>query len=146
MIWRLAPRAETAAHVFPMTAARFGMMRRDTTMNEKADMLAETIARIEESIRSAGVEKARREELLALVARLKGELQGLERTRRDAAHSIAGMAGIAAHEAKRQDKPEGLLDHAVKGLAMSVEGLEASHPELAETVNALCQMLANIGI
>ena len=116
-------------------------------MAENTYLLEEIVARIEESVRrDAAIDAGRREELLGLLARLKGELQRLERTRRDAAHSIAGLAGVAAHEARRTDKPEGLLPHAVEGLAMSVEGLEASHPDLVRTVNDLCVTLANMGI
>jgi hypothetical protein len=110
-------------------------------------MLEETIKRIEDSVRGdAGIDPAEKGKLLALLANLKTELRDLEATRGEAARSIAGLAGVAAHEATRQEKNAELLPHAVKGLAMSVEGLETSHPKLVETVNALCVMLSNMGI
>ncbi|MDD5656606.1 MAG: DUF4404 family protein [Elusimicrobia bacterium] len=109
-------------------------------------MLEDTIRRIEETIKAGGLDAKRQAELLALLAALKSELQGLERTSRDSARSIAGLAGVAAHEALRREKPEGLLSHSIRGLSLSVEGLEASHPRLVDTVNSLCLMLSNMGI
>jgi hypothetical protein len=115
--------------------------------SSEVNMLEEAIKRIEDSIGSdAGINATRKAELRGLLAALKSELRALERTRKDSARSIAGLAGVAAHEAMRGEKPEGLLPHSIKGLAMSVEGLEASHPTLVETVNSLCVMLANMGI
>ncbi|MFA6316074.1 MAG: DUF4404 family protein [Elusimicrobiota bacterium] len=110
-------------------------------------MLEETLRRIEAATKSieAG-DLAKRAELLGLLKTLKAEIEELSRTHGEQAHSIAGYAALAAHEAARKKKAEDLLEHSVEGLSISVQGFEASHPKLVETVNSICTMLAGVGI
>ncbi|MBI5209153.1 MAG: DUF4404 family protein [Elusimicrobia bacterium] len=110
-------------------------------------MLEETIKRIELAVGSLQTpDGEKKQELLKLLRTLKAEVDRLSRTHGEHAHSIAGYAALAAHEATRQEKPEGMLEHTVEGLSLSSKGFEASHPELVEAVNNICTMLARLGI
>ncbi|MBI5624657.1 MAG: DUF4404 family protein [Elusimicrobia bacterium] len=110
-------------------------------------MVKETIKRIEAAIKSiqAG-DNAKKQELLKLLNNLKAEIESLSRTHVEQAHTIAGYTALAAHESSRKQKSEELLEHATEGLSLSVQGFEASHPKLVETVNSICTMLAGVGI
>ena len=92
------------------------------------------------------IDKVNKKELMLLLAALKTEVSLLSRTHGEQARSIAGLTEMAAHEATRRDKAPDLLEHALDGMAISVEGFEASHPKLVETVNGICVMLARLGI
>lgn len=89
---------------------------------------------------------AQRAELLRLTATLRAEIAGLAPTHAEAARSIAGFAGLSAHEATRGSKDPRLLQLSVQGLAASVTGFEQSHPQLVEIVNRLCVTLSSLGI
>jgi len=112
-----------------------------------ARMLEDTLAEIEGRIEKLGAAgESRKEELVALFAQLKGEVLELSKTRADDAESITRFAGLSTHEAMREQPNIELSDLALRGLSGSVEGFEASHPRLVETVNSICMTLANLGI
>jgi hypothetical protein len=107
------------------------------------DLLEEIKQRLTQT---AAVDDAQRRDLLRLFDELREEVAGLSRTRAEHAQSITGFVGLSAHEATREHKDPQLLDLALKGLASSVEGFEASHPDLVKRVNDICLMLSNLGI
>ena len=87
-----------------------------------------------------------RRELKRLLNRLKSELAELSKTHNEQARSISGFAQVAAHEATRTGQNPRLLSHALDGLKASVEEFEASHPKLVQTVGAITNLLASMGI
>ena len=110
-------------------------------------MIEETIARIEARLaQSPGMGAEQRAELQGLLLKLKTDLATLHATNADQAHSIAGYVDLSTHELSRSEKKPKQLHHAIEGLSSSVAGLEAEHPGLTETINALCVSLANSGI
>ena len=110
-------------------------------------MLHDTIGKIEERLRdSASLTPQQRSELLALLATLKSEVNGLARTHADEAQSIAGFTAVSTHEATRSDRNPELVQLSLQGLSHSIEGFEESHPKLAQAVNSICTTLANLGI
>ena len=115
--------------------------------NRKNTGKPDTLKKIEEAIRRFdAIDGLERAELLGLLEALKAEVGRLSATHAEHAHSIAGFAQVAAHEAAREQKSPHLLKHSVDGLSLSVKGFEASHPRLVEIVNELCVMLAQIGV
>lgn len=112
-----------------------------------SEMIADTIQRIEARIKSAeNLPPARQKELVALLATLKTEIAALSSSDADQARTIAGYAEVSTHEATRAQRDPDLLLHSVDGLSRSVEGFEASHPRLVQTVNTISHTLANLGI
>ena len=110
-------------------------------------MIQGTIAEIEEKIRKAeSLSDGNRRELLSLVSNLKTEVTSLSSTHSEQAESIAGFTALSTHEATREIKDPRLLKPALQGLSSSVKGFEATHPRLVETVNSICETLANMGI
>jgi hypothetical protein len=110
-------------------------------------MIRKTLAKIEEKIRTVNsITDENKTELLHLLGTLKEEVEELSKTESESAESITGFAQISTHEATRQEKNRQLLQLSLEGLASSVHEFETSHPKLAETVNSLCQVLANMGI
>jgi hypothetical protein len=110
-------------------------------------MLRDTIEKIETRLRdSASLSPERRSELLALLATLKSEVDGLARTHADKAQSIAGFTAASADEATRSDRNPERVQLSLKELSHSIEGFEESHPKLAQAVNSICTTLANLGI
>ncbi|MEW6306999.1 MAG: DUF4404 family protein [Verrucomicrobiota bacterium] len=110
-------------------------------------MIDDTLAKIEDRIRNSGsIAPERREELLTLVSKLKGEVNDLSKTHSEEAQSIAGFTGVSAHEATRQEPNPELLKVSIKGLQASVDGFEKSHPKLVRIVDSICQTLSNLGI
>jgi hypothetical protein len=110
-------------------------------------MIQDTIAKIEERIRTAGgVGDENRAELLHLLGTLKSEVGGLSQTHADQAQSIAGFTAVSAHEATREEKNPQLMQLSLDGLTKSVAEFEASHPKLVEAVNRICTTLSNLGI
>jgi len=110
-------------------------------------MLKDTVAKLENAIRQIrSLGSPDKTALLTLLAELQTEVQKLSKTNQEQAHSIASLADLAAHEATRRTKSPDLLQHSVAGLALSAQGFEASHPQLVDTVNRVCTMLARIGI
>lgn len=110
-------------------------------------MIRDTLTKIEEKIRLVpSITDDSKTELLHLLGTLREEVEELSETESESAESITGFAQISAHEATRQEKNRQLLQLSLEGLASSVHEFETSHPKLAETVNSLCQVLANMGI
>ena len=110
-------------------------------------MLRDTIGKIEERLRdSASLTAQQRTELLALLATLKSEVDGLARTHADEAQSIAGFTAVSTHEATREERNPELVKLSLKGLSSSVEGFEQTHPKLVQSVNAIATALSNLGI
>ena len=110
-------------------------------------MIDDTVGKIEEKIRSAdSISEDRKRELLQLLGTLKSEVSKLSTTRDEDAQSIAKFTELSAHEATRSQQNPELLNLSLKGLSSSVEGLEKSHPQLVQIVNAISQMLSNLGI
>lgn len=110
-------------------------------------MVKETIARIEEQIRTnESITPEKRQELLALVGNLDKEISGLALTHRDEAHSVAGFTATSVHEATRENRDPELLKHSIDGLSMSVRAFEVSHPRLTGLINTIGQTLWKMGI
>lgn len=110
-------------------------------------MLQDRVQQIEARITAApNLPEETRRELLALLASLKTDVAGLATTQREDAQSITHFADASTHEATRVEKNPEMLEAALKGLTSSVEGLETSHPELAQVVNRIAVTLSNMGI
>ncbi len=110
-------------------------------------MVHNTLSKIEEKLHTvSSIPEENRDELLHLLTTLKAEVQELSKTESESAESITGFTQMATHEATRQQKNRDLLRLSVEGLTSSVQDFETSHPKLAETVNAFCQVLSNMGI
>jgi hypothetical protein len=110
-------------------------------------MIRDTIERIEARLQNASsIKEENRTELLKLVSTLKSEIAELSKTSSEHAESITGFAGIATHEATRQERDSQLLRLSLEGLSSSVKGFESSHPRLAEIVNSISLMLVNSGV
>lgn len=110
-------------------------------------MIEDTIKKIEARIQSAeAVKDDRRQELLQLLGTLKSEVGELSKTHSEQAQSIAGFAEVSTHEAMRKEQNPDLLKLSLDGLSSSVSELEKSHPQLVQIVNAISNILANLGI
>jgi hypothetical protein len=110
-------------------------------------MIENTIGEIEARIHQAGAVSAeQKRELIELLATLKAEVNTLAKTNAARADSIAGFAGVSAHEATRPDPDPELRELSVRGLRSSVAGFEQSHPQLVQIVNNISNTLANLGI
>lgn len=110
-------------------------------------MIHDRIQQIEATIAKApNLPAETREELTLLLAALKAEVAPLTSTHGDDADSIAQFAGVSVHEATRSEPKPELAATALKGLTDSVQGFEASHPELVRVVNRLALTLSNMGI
>lgn len=110
-------------------------------------MIKDTLQKIEARLQQTeALAPEKRAELTALLATLKQEVAELHKTHADDATSIAGFTELSAHEATRAEKNPVLLQHSLDGLKGSVEGFEESHPQLVQSVNAICTTLSNLGI
>ena len=110
-------------------------------------MIEDTIARIEARLKnSSNLSAEQRNELLALLSTLKGELASLSQTNAEQAHRISGFVEASAHEVARDDHQPQVLQQAVDGLSRSVLGMEIRHPKLTDAVNSICTVLSNAGI
>ena len=110
-------------------------------------MLQKTIENIEAKVReNSSVSDESKAELLSLLAMLKAEVGELSKTHPEQAESITSFAQASAHEATRKEKNPDLLRLSLDGLSASVKELETSHPDLLRIVNAVSQVLANMGI
>src|SRR3974377_1723282 len=105
-------------------------------------MIDETIGKIETRIQDAdSVKDDRKRELLQLLATLKSEVAELSKTHDEQAQIIAGFTQLSAHEATRGQRNPELLTLSLRGLRSSVEGIEESHPQLVQIVNAISNAL-----
>ena len=110
-------------------------------------MIENRIEAIQSTIESApNIPEDRKAELLQLVAELKSEVRRLAETHHEQASSITRFADASAHEASRSEKNLQLADTALKGLHLSIQGLEESHPMMVRIVNRFATTLSNMGI
>lgn len=110
-------------------------------------MIEDTVSKIEAKIQSSeSIKDEKKRELLQLLGTLKSEVATLSETHGEEAESIAGFTEISTHEATRAEQNPELLELSLKGLSSSVEGFEKSHPQLVQIVNAISNMLSNLGI
>ena len=110
-------------------------------------MIEDTIGKIEARIENAeAIKDERRKELLQLLATLKSEVADLSKTHSEEAQSIAGFTAVSTHEATRSEPDPRLLKLSLEGMSFSVTGFEQSHPRLVQIVNAISNVLANLGI
>jgi hypothetical protein len=110
-------------------------------------MLDETLTRIETTVETANtLPEGQKAELLRLLTILKDEITTLEHTHAEQAESVVGFVERSSKEATRTSKNPRLISLAAQGLAVSVDELELSHPQLVHVVNALSTLLSNIGI
>lgn len=110
-------------------------------------MIEDTVSKIEAKIQSSeSISGEKKRELLQLLGTLKSEVATLSKTHGEQAESIAGFTEISTHEATRAEQNPELLELSLKGLSSSVEGFEKSHPQLVQIVNAISNMLSNLGI
>lgn len=110
-------------------------------------MIEKTISELEAKVRGAEtVTAAHKEELLALLGKLKSEVGTLAQTHSEQAANIADSLQASTQEATRENQNPETLKSSVAGLRSSVEGFEQSHPKLVQVVNSLSNTLANVGI
>jgi hypothetical protein len=110
-------------------------------------MIENRISTIESTIETAGnIPTGTKAELLKQVAGLKSEIKTLSETPPEEASSITSFADASAHESARSQKNPLLAKTALRGLHLSIQGLEESHPALFETVNRFATTLANMGL
>lgn len=110
-------------------------------------MTDQTLKDLENKIKnSTSIPDAKKAEMISLLAALKIEIGELAKTKGEAAESISGFTKISTHEAMRRAQNPHLLDLSLKGLTKSVEEFEGSHPQLTSAVNAICAMLAKLGV
>lgn len=110
-------------------------------------MIRDTISQIESKLRasSAGTPQ-NRQELLDLLAQLKGEIGALAQSDAQQAETIAGHTEFSTREAIKDEKNPELLQRSLNELSASVKGFEGSHPRLVEVVNRIATTLSNLGI
>jgi non-ribosomal peptide synthetase component E (peptide arylation enzyme) len=110
-------------------------------------MIKDTLSKIETVITRVGtLDNKYKSELVALLNKLKAEVEVLPASRMEEANSLANFAQAAAHEAAREKSDDRLKTLSREGLAHSVKNFEVSHPVLVDTVNNICLILARIGI
>lgn len=110
-------------------------------------MIDETIREFEARLkRRNALTDETRGELLALLTKLKGEIEHLAVSHEDDARSIAHFVSASTHEATRAERNPTVFKAALNGLTLSVEEFRASHPELTRAVNALSKILMDLGI
>jgi len=110
-------------------------------------MLEQTLTELESNIRQSetlAVEK--KAELLRLLATLKADIAALEQTHATHAVSVVEYTAQLTLEAIRQTRDPQLVASANQGLSTVVAELEAAHPQLVQTVNAISVLLSSIGI
>ena len=110
-------------------------------------MIEDTVSNIEAKIKASdSIKDDRKRELLEMLETLKSEISTLSQTHGEQAQSIAGFTEVSTHEATRAEQNPELLKLSLKGLSSSVGGFEKSHPQLVQVVNAISNMLSNLGI
>ena len=110
-------------------------------------MIDETIKQINDRIAAYdSLDESRKGELLLLLGELKQEVDQLSDTQTEQAESIADLVSLSAKEATRESKNTELLAVVREGLALPIREFETTHPKLADTVNGISALLANLGI
>src|SRR3954470_23287808 len=110
-------------------------------------MIQDRIDKIQAAVNGAqNLPEATRAELLQLLTELKSEVAPLAEAHDENAQSIAQYAEASVQEATRSEKDPAQAEAALGGLTASVEGFEASHPQLVQVVNRIAVALSNMGI
>lgn len=110
-------------------------------------MIKETLSRIESAIaKIQSGNSGEKAELVKLLGDLKSELSALPESRQDDARSVGYFTEVAAHEATRDHGSVQLKNLSISGIAYSVKGFEATHPQLVSVANEICMILARMGI
>jgi hypothetical protein len=110
-------------------------------------MATEIISRIENIVQEApSLPAEKRDELLALVAALRKEIDTVAPDRAQAAHEIA----VETHALAEKSLAPGAARQAgiqpMRALTHSLNQFEDSHPRLVQVTNAICTALSNLGI
>jgi len=111
--------------------------------------MKETLHKIETLLEtSPNLSQDRKEALLALLAELRQELNDLASSNQDAATTVAGYARLAVHESIKSEpeKDPNLIENTKKGLELSIQKFEQSHPKLAGLISAINMTLSNLGV
>jgi hypothetical protein len=110
-------------------------------------MIHDTISKIKSKIRDGkNLKDDTKKQLLELVTNLESEVNELSKIKKEQAESITHFTGIYAHETTRLERNPALIQISLQGLDQSIKEFEVSHPKLTNTVNHICQILANMGI
>ena len=110
-------------------------------------MIQDRIDKIENTVHSAAnLPPETKQQLLALLSELKAEVAPLTETHGEDAASIARFADASVHEATRSERKPDQTAAALSGLSASVQGFEASHPQLVQIVDRIAVTLSNMGI
>lgn len=110
-------------------------------------MIKETLSRIESAIaKIQSGNSGEKAELVKLLNRLKSELSALPEAKQAEARSVGYFAEVAAHEVTRENGSPQLRNLSISGIAYSVKGFEATHPQLVSVANEICMILARMGI
>jgi ABC-type transporter Mla subunit MlaD len=110
-------------------------------------MIHERIQQIESTLENVPHLPAEtRDSLRRLLAELKAEIAPLLDADHDAAHQIANATGASLSAATQRESQPHTVQQAVQNLSASVEGFEASHPNLVHVVNRIAVTLGNMGI
>lgn len=110
-------------------------------------MIENTLSRLEQKIQeSSSIEDDQKGDVLQLLQDLKFELLTLSKTDNDRASTITGHTDTSAQEAIKESGDLAILTNSLQELNFSIEGFEASHPKLVETINAFCTRLSTMGI
>lgn len=107
-------------------------------------MLDDTIKKMEQGL--GALPETKRVELIALMNTLKKEVDALAMDHAEEATSIVGFTQMTAHEVTRNTPEQELVDVSLQGLATSARKFEVTHPEMVGTVNAICHILAKMGL
>ena len=107
------------------------------------ERLLQLEARIHES---PDLSPQQKEELLQLLGELKEAMA--EESVSPPVHTPGAVCvpDLAVSEGARQDTPQHPVRTAMEDLSTSVQALEASHPELVNTVRTISTVLTNMGI
>jgi len=95
---------------------------------------------------SRNIPEHEKDELLNQLSKVKSAIAKVSQTHPEDAQSIAHFVEASTHEATRAKKRPEQLKTVLRGLKQSVEGFEASHPELVAFVNEFTTLLAAMGL
>jgi hypothetical protein len=109
-------------------------------------MALETLDRIQQRINSApAITDEDRQELSALVQKLRGEIERLPESQREDARSLAGFVELSAFEATREETSTDLLEAGLKGVESVIERFQEQHPRLAKAASDFAQVVGRLG-
>jgi hypothetical protein len=109
-------------------------------------MIDEHIEKIESAIKSGNLPEDKKAELLGLLPKLKSALGRVSETDDEHAENIAQIAAASADKVMTRDGQADTGETNVHGLIESVEGFEASHPQLVAVVNQFATVLSSMGV